>query len=406
MLTNIKVIWNSLIMALQELRINKLRTFLSLLGITIGIFCIIAVSTITDSLETNVRNQVSSLGSNVIYVQKWQWGGGNGPYQWWKFIKRPESKYREFKTLQQTVKGSDAAAFVYNSGNQKVEVGDSYVQGISMIAITQDFSKIQDLGIQEGRYFSPLETSGSSAVTILGYNAWNDLFGSAQAALGKTVALSGKQLQVIGTMKKYGSSLVDAFDYDNSVLVPFFTAREIVDERKGYVDPFIMVKARPGVGMDELSSEIRGEMRAIRRLKPTQEDNFSMNQVSMVSGNLDKVFGTINMAGRVIGIFALIVGAFGIANIMFVTVKERTSLIGLKKAIGAKKNTILLEFLLEAIVLCLIGGLMGIGLVYVGTFVVAGNFSFQVTLSTHNILTGLEYAVFTGIVAGIVPAYF
>ncbi|HVB02284.1 MAG TPA: ABC transporter permease [Chitinophagaceae bacterium] len=406
MITNLKIIWNTILMAFQELRVNRMRTFLSLLGITIGIFCIIAVGASTDSLENNIRTQVNALGSDVIYIQKWSWGGGNGPYEWWKFLNRPEPTYREFQSLQSKTKAADKLAFVYTVNNQRIDYGDNYLQGITMMAVTQDFGGMQDLKIQSGRYFSPNETNGNTAVAIVGAKIWQPFFLTPEAALGKTIELQGHRLRIIGALQAYGQSMVDAFLYDEMIILPFFTSREIIDERSQGIDPMIMVKARPGVSMDELTGEVRGEMRALRRLQPRQEDNFALNQLSMITGNLEKMFSVISVSGDAIGIFALIVGVFGIANIMFVTVKERTSMIGLKKAIGAKQNIILLEFLIEAIILCIIGALIGIGLVYLLTFALTHQFHFTVYLSATNIIHGILFAVISGIVAGIIPAWF
>jgi putative ABC transport system permease protein len=405
MLTTLKILWNSFMMALQELRVNKLRTFLSLLGIMIGIFCIIAVLTITGSLESNVRDEVQSLGTNVVYIQKWPWGGG-GEYPWWKYLNRPEPNYQEFKDLQQRVTDASAFCYSYDIGNREVDYGEDYMTAVTMLAITQDFDKIQDLEINDGRYFSPTETNGNGAVIILGANIWKGLFGTANKAIGKEVSLGGKQLRVVGTLNVYGSGIINAYDFDNSVLVPYLTAREIVSDKSGDVDPQIIVQARSDVSVPELKDQLRPAMRAIRRLTPTAEDNFSLNELSMISGNLDKLFGSITAGGWIIGIFALIVGGFGIANIMFVSVKERTNIIGIKKAIGAKRSTILLEFLLESILLCLIGGLMGILLVYIGTKLASGAFSYTIYLSVQNFTTGIVVSVVTGVVAGFVPAYF
>lgn len=392
-------------MALQELRVNKLRTFLSLLGVTIGIFCIIAVLTITGSLESNVRSEVQSLGANVVYVQKWPWGG-NGPYPWWKYLNRPDPNYNEYRQLVARVQGVSAICYNYTQGGMEVDYGQDYMTGASLNSVTQDFNKIQDVKISAGRYFTPSETNSGAPVALMGANLWSGLFGTAKQALGKEVLMGGKRLTVIGALKKYGSSMVNAFDFDNSMIVPYFAAREIVSDRSSGVDPVVIVQAGSKVPVDELQDELRGVMRGIRRLKPTEDDNFSLNELSMITGSLDTMFSGINAGGWFIGVLALIVGAFGIANIMFVTVKERTNIIGIKKAIGARRGTILLEFLLEAILLCLIGGLIGILLVFIGTKVASGAFSYTIFLSFRNLSIGILVSVFSGVIAGIVPAFF
>lgn len=402
MLATIKILWNSLKMAIQELRVNKLRTFLSLLGITIGIFCIIAVRTVTDSLEKNVRNELQALGSDVIYVQKWPWGGG-GEYPWWKYMNRPEPEFKELKMIQEKVHSAEASAFLFSSTGKKVEKGDEYMDGVELMAATQDFDKIQELQIIFGRFFNTNEAS--SNVVILGANIWEGLFPSAEAAIGKNVQVAGRPCKVIGVLKKKGESVIGGINYDNSAILPYQYARTIVDERR-FADPWIMVKANKTATIEQLRDELRGVMRAMRRLRPREEDDFSLNEITTVSSNLNSLFGAINVGGGMIAIFALIVGGFGIANIMFVTVKERTNIIGLKKAIGARRNVIMMEFLLEAILLCLIGGILGLALVYTGTLIAAGSQSFDITLSAKNIIVGLVISATVGILAGLIPAYF
>jgi putative ABC transport system permease protein len=402
MLSTIKILWNSLKRAVQELRVNKLRTFLSLLGITIGIFCIIAVRTVTDSLERNVRNEVQALGSDVIYVQKWPWGGG-GEYPWWKYMNRPETEFKELKVIQEKVNSAEASAFLFSAAGKRVEYGNDYMDKVELMAATEDFDKIQELQIVTGRFFTANE--GSSNVAILGANIWEGLFVLPEAAIGKDVQISGRPCKVIGVLKKKGESVIGGINYDNSVILPYKFARTIVDERR-FADPWIMVKANSNASIDQLRDELRGVMRAQRRLRPREEDDFSLNEITTVSGELNSIFGTINIGGGVIAIFALIVGGFGIANIMFVTVKERTNIIGLKKAIGARRSVILMEFLLEAVLLCLIGGMLGLLFVYVGTQIAAGSQSFDIILSAKNIVIGLLISAVVGILAGLIPAYF
>lgn len=402
MLSTLKILWSSLKMALQELRVNKLRTSLSLLGITIGIFCIIAVLTVTDSMESNIRNDLKSLGTNVIYLQKWPWDGDG---EWWKYINRPQPKYSEMKQIKDKVATSDAVTFVFSSGNQKIEYGIDYMEGAEMLAVTMDLEKMQSVDIAIGRYFSPSELLQGSNVIVLGANIWEGLFITPESAIGKVVRFANRNCRVVGLLKKRGESLMGGVINDNTIILPYLFARTIVDERH-YAEPFYMVRARPDVTVGQMKDDLTGAMRAIHRLKPMQENDFALNEITTAQDELESIFGNINLGGWIIAIFALIVGGFGIANIMFVTVKERTNIIGLKKAIGAKPTIILLEFLLEAILLCMIGGAMGLLFVYAGTLI-AGNFfdSFQIALSSGNIILGLSISAIVGIIAGFIPAF-
>ncbi|PUZ26293.1 hypothetical protein DCC81_18905 [Chitinophaga parva] len=403
MFTSLKIVANSLSMALQEMWAAKLRTFLSLLGVTIGIFCITAALTVTTSLEYNVRRDVASLGSDVVYIQKWPWGGG-GEYPWWKYVNRPVPKYTELKGLQAKVQGAEVITFMFSSNGKKLELGDSYVDQIEMDAVSQDFDRVQEMKINAGRYFSPTEVSSGANVAVLGGNVWGALFNSPEQAIGKIVQLEGRPVRVVGTLVKKGSTLVGGINFDNSVVVPYLFGRTIVDERINS-DPLFMVKAREGTSVDQLKDELRGVLRAGHHLKPTREDDFALNEISSISQDLNVMFAGINGGGIMIGGFALIVGGFGIANIMFVTVKERTKIIGLKKAIGAKRGNILAEFLLESVLLCVIGGSMGILMIWIITLIVNATTSFELIMTAGNIIFGISVSVVTGVLSGFIPAY-
>jgi putative ABC transport system permease protein len=403
MISTLKILWNSFKMALQELRVNKLRTFLSLFGITIGIFCIIAVFTLTGSLEHNIRKDLADLGDDVVYLQKWPWGGG-GEYAWWKYMNRPEPEYKDLKPIQDKVHSASFASFNFESGGKKVEYGDDYMEGVSMMAVTNDFDQIQTLQILDGRFFANSESNSGANVAILGFTIWDGLFPSAEAAMGKVVKVSGRDVKIIGLLKKKGESMIGGIGYDNAIILPYRFARTVVDERR-FADPYILVKARPTVSIDQLKDELRGVMRATHRLKPREEDDFALNEISAANENLNSMFAAINVGGGLIAIFALIVGAFGIANIMFVTVKERTNIIGLKKAIGARRGIILMEFLLEAVCLCLFGGTLGLLLVYLLTVIINMTTSFEMMLSVGSVIFGLSVSAGVGMLAGFIPAY-
>lgn len=403
MIATLKILWNSFKMAMQELRVNKLRTFLSLFGITIGIFCIIAVFTLTGSLEHNIRKDLADLGDDVIYLQKWPWGG-NGEYAWWKYMNRPLPEYKELKLIQEKVQSASYASFNFDVGGKKVEFGDDYMDGVTMMAVSNDFDQIQTLQITNGRFFSNSESNSGSNVAILGYNIWDGLFSSPESAMGKMVKIAGRDVKVIGLLKRKGESMIGGIGYDNAILVPYRFGRTVVDERRN-ADPYIQVKAKPNVSITQLKDEMRGIMRAAHRLKPRQEDDFALNEISAANDSLATMFATINSVGFLIAVFALIVGAFGIANIMFVTVKERTNIIGLKKAIGARRSIIMMEFLLEAMCLCLFGGVLGLLLVYL--IVIAVNMSgvFEMVLSPGAVIFGLSVSAIVGLLAGFIPAY-
>lgn len=399
----VTVFWNSLKMALIELRVNKLRTFLSLFGVTIGIFCIIGVLSTVQSLETSIKDGLSEMGNTTIYIQKWPWGGGDEEeFPWWKYMKRPDPKFDELKPLQERSSYAGAAAFMlFNSSS--VNYKDNALTNVTWYGATEQFNTIQEVKIDYGRYLSAAEFATGAPVMVMGYENAKLLFDEPERALDKVVEISGRMATIVGVMKKQGRSLIGGWDFDNIIIVPFNFCRQVVDERRA--DRFLLVSGKPGVPLESLKDEIRGILRSIRKLKPTEEDNFALNDVTSGSKQMESFFGSVNLGGFVIGGFSLIVGLFGIANIMFVTVKERTSQIGLKKAIGAKKSTILLEFLLESSVLCIIGGLIGLFLVFIIALALSAALPFKVGLSGSIVLLGLGISIGVGLLAGFIPAY-
>jgi putative ABC transport system permease protein len=397
-----EIIWTSFKMALQEFRSNKLRTFLSLLGITFGIFCIISVLSTISSMQSAVTKDLSSLGSQTIFVDKWQIGLGPD-YPWWKYIKRPVPKFEELKALKLKVPEAPHIAY-FTSINGKVDYEENSLTGVNYYGCTEDYNKIQTIDIGAGRYFEQSEFDQGSSVIVMGYSIAEKLFGKPENCVGVQVRLkNGKTATVIGMIKKQGQSMVRGWDYDNCVMLPHEFMKAIT--RDDYSNPVMLVEAGKGMTKEALKDELEGAMRSIRKLSPTQEDNFALNDIDTLSKFLEPIFHGLNLGGWVIAALSLLVGMFGVANIMFVTVRERTSQIGLKKAIGAKRGVILTEFLLESAFLCIIGGVFGLAAVYVLTLVISTSVGFPVTVPAHIILLAVSICIVTGVIAGIVPAF-
>lgn len=383
---------------MQELNVNKLRTALSLIGISFGIFCIIGVLATVNSLERNIQNQIKSLGTNTIYVDKWDYAGGPD-YSWWKLVNRPLPKFEEVNFIRQRSHLAGKVAYnIHNTAN--VEYSNSVLQGVTIYGITEEQDAIQPVTIQFGRYISSSEFESGSNVALIGFDNAENLFGEAGNALDKDITINSRKTKVIGVIKKIGQSLV--FNYDQAVMIPYRFCKQIFDEKSS--NPLIIVMGKEGISSVALKDELTGIMRSIRKISPTKEDNFTLNDVSTFSDVVSSLFVSINIGGWAIGGLSLVVGAFGIANIMFVTVKERTAMIGLKKAIGAKRNSILLEFLMEAAIICLMGGLVGILLVFVLTIVLSNVFNFPVFISAPILALAIFICIAIGILAGIIPA--
>lgn len=396
------LIRESILFALNALVINKLRTFLSLLGISIGIFAIISVFTVVDSLETSLRSSVSSLGDNVVFVQKWPWTFGPN-YPWWKYMNRPIPKVEEEQFIQRKCKNAEATAFVLNT-RKTIKYLSSSVQNTDLVAVSHDYEKVKALNIVEGRYFTEQESAGGKNIVIIGASIANALFPSGDA-LGKTIKIDKRSATIIGILKLQGEGLNIFGTTDNQLIIPVNFARNFIDIDGHSVDPLIMVKANPGVSNKQLIDELTGIMRGIRKLKPTADDSFALNQTSLIANQFEQLFSIVNLAGWIIGIFSILVGGFGIANIMFVSVRERTPIIGIQKALGAKNYFILIQFLTESTVLSVVGGIVGLVVVYLGTFLGQAAFGMDITLTIGNTVMGLSIAAIIGIIAGFIPSY-
>jgi putative ABC transport system permease protein len=391
--------------AWQELRNNKLRTTLSLLGISIGIFCIVGVYTMVDSLKRNIQDSLSSLGNDVLYVNKFAWmpEEGEKEYPFWKYKSRPQAKQQELKWLIANVPAIAYGTMLYTE-SVKVKF-DNIDLNVSNNAVSYDFEKMQNLELIKGRYFTIGEMQSSSNTVLLGNSTAKNLFANINP-IGKAIKMYDRTFIVIGVLKKRGEDatgmslddgMITSYNYINSF-------KNLEDDQQEFQDNTIMLRPRKAYPVQDLKYEVKGALRAARRIAPSKEDNFSFNLLSAVQNQVESIFKRVNLAGFCIGILSLLVGAFGIANIMFVIVKERTSQIGLKKAIGAKRSVILIEFLIEAIMLCIVGGLIGIGFVMLLAWGANSFSEFPISLSLNNFFVGVGISVIVGIISGITPA--
>lgn len=391
----------SIFFAINALVVNKLRTFLSLLGITIGIFAIITVFTVVDSLEQNLRKSVQSLGDDVVFVDKWPWAF-DGNYPWWKYMNRPVPDYNELNEILQKCNGAQSAAFLIST-QITIKHKSNSIENVTIICASHQYEKVKNFEIAEGRYFADIESASGRPVAVIGDVLAKALFPN-QSPLGQSVKLNGAKVTVIGVFKKEGESILGGSP-DTQVLVPVNYARSLIDIRDEELNPSIMVRAKPGISNDELIAELTGLMRSMHKLKPLVEDNFSLNQTSLISKEFDGLFDIVGIAGWIIGGFSILVGGFGIANIMFVSVKERTNIIGIQKSLGAKNYFILLQFLFESVFLSLIGGIIGLLIVFAITLTAGDSFGMEITLSKSNIILGFTISILIGVVSGFVPAY-
>ena len=398
----LNIIVSSFKMALEELRSNKLRTFLSLLGITFGIFCIISVLATIASMKIAVKDGLNSLGSKSVFIDKWEWRDDDN-YPWWKYIKRPVPKYEELDELRQRVPIIANASYIIND-NSSVEFGDDILTNINYYGVTEEFSNIEHFDVSLGRYLQQTDFVRSTNSIVVGYNVAEKIFGKPENALGQTVRLkNNKPAIIIGVIAKQGQGMMNMWDYDNCIIMTPGFLKQMTYEKNA--NPKILVQGKGDVSIPALKEELTGAMRSIHKLKPRQEDDYALNDIESFSKVMDGIFTNINIGGWAIAGLSLIVGMFGVANIMFVTVKERTSQIGLKKALGAKRSTIMAEFLLESAFLCVIGGLIGLIAVFILVAIFTIMFPFKVTIPPDVIVIAVSICLTVGILAGIIPAF-
>lgn len=400
MMMVLKLLGESFRFAFSALRSNKTRTFLSLLGITIGIMTIIGVFSAVDTLRSNLESSVEKLGSKTIYVSKWPWDGGPN-FAWWKYLNRPEPSIRDFNQLQNRLNIADGICYSFSISNKTAKFRNSNVEGVTILAPSYDFYKVRNLEFQEGRYFTEMETNRGVSVAIIGSTVSEGLFPNIDP-IGKEMDILGKKVRIVGVFKKEGEGMLMDVSLDNTIVLPLNFVRNIVNPEN--YGPDIVINASANYPIEELESELRGVMRSIHRLSPKQEDDFSLNKTTIITGQLDQMFIVINSAGLFIGIFSILVGGFGIANIMFVSVKERTHIIGIQKSLGAKNFFILSQFLIEAIALCIIGGLIGLGIVYMLAFIAKSAFGLAIIVDFSKVILTLILSTIIGLIAGIVPA--
>lgn len=376
-----------------------------MLGISIGIFAITLIGTMVYSLESAITKNLSALGNTVMYIHHWPWKDNSA--DWFRFMNRPKVSFRDFEYLQNNIPGT-LMAYEMTRGGQKVKVGKNSLENVNLKGVTWDYQNINDFQFQAGRYFTPIESSAGRMVCLLGFNVAKELF-SGSNPIGQTVVLAGQKIQVVGVVEKQGSGIFgDSFD--DRMVIPYPLMARIYNESSRSGDRLITIKGANYEDLPRLEDDVRGWIRAARGLKPSMEDNFAINKQEMLMTQLDAIFGSLRIGGIFISILSILVGGFGIANIMFVSVKERTHEIGIQKSLGATREFILLQFLQESVLLCIAGGIIGILLLFImsgiGQFIINKiEFDFKILISWTDLIYGLILSIAIGIVSGFSPSW-
>lgn len=402
MLVYLRVLNESFNFAINALKNNKLRTFLSLLGVTIGIFSIIAVLASVDSLKNEIEGSISGLDNSTIFLCRFSFGPTDVPQ--WKREQYPDVTYDEYLLVSKLMPNIKGISYQLNVKRETLKYDEKSIDNVEMIAVTEQQTNIEDLKFSQGRFFNEAESNRGASVIVIGDEVAKSLFGSPENAMGKKLRVYSQKLTVIGVLEKEGSGLFGG-SKDEATFLPVNFMRKIYGDNNKATFPFILIKPEKVVDNEEFKAQLASKMRIIRGLKAAQEDNFFINQLQGFADAIDSITGSMNVIGGIISLFSLLVGGFGIANIMFVSVKERTNLIGIQKSLGAKRKFILYQFLFEAMILSIIGGLIGIVLVFIASLIataVAGDFEF--ILSPLNILIGTAISAIIGLISGILPA--
>ena len=402
----LRLIKESFVFSFNALIANPVRTVLSLLGVTIGIFTIIAVLSTVDSLEKSIKDNLSFLGTDNLRVEKWPWDFNNPSYEWWKFFRRPEPTYREYEFLKENLVNAEAVEILTSREgvNVKYSNNSSRVDNLNGVVFENQF--FGDWEFIAGRFFTQNETLTGSNAAIIGYKIMEDLFKTPDFAIGKQLKIKGKSYTIIGVTKEQGESFGAGDSFDRQMFIPFNSFKKIFKVGRKGSNAVLRVKGNgeEDPGLINLEYELRGLIRAKRGTKPIEDDSFAINRPEYLASFVSTIFGTISIAGWVIGSFSILVGGFGIANIMFVSVKERVPIIGLQKSLGAKKYFILMQFLFESSFLSIFGGLFGIFFVFLLTLPDLG--TFDLIISLENVILGVTISSVIGILAGLLPALF
>ena len=400
MLLYLRLFKESFSFAINALTNNKLRTFLSLLGVTIGIFSIIAVLAAVDSLDRNIQEQLSGLDKNTMYLTKFSFGPTNVPR--WQRDNFPQTEYSDFDFIRRNVPDIAASAYVIFGSPQTVRYGAETISGVDITPVSNEIYEIENIKIEEGRFYTESESINGAPVIVLGNSLAENLFGKSNP-LGKQIRAYGRKLTVIGVMKKMGAGLGGS--PDDKAYVPANFVRRFQTGGVDGIPGAVIIKPIKGVDMGAFEGLLKQRFRIYRGLKAGEPDNFFVNKMSGFTDAIDGIIGTMNIMGWIISGFSLLVGGFGIANIMFVSVKVRTNLIGIQKSLGAKNRFILFQFLFEAVILAVIGGLVGLFFVWVGSLI-ASQFTgdFEFVLSAGNMFLGFMLSTIIGLVSGVIPA--
>ena len=389
----------SLQIALRALAANKTRGALTTLGIIIGIVAVVTTMTAVNGLQNRFRESFSAVGSDVIYVSRMPWVVMN---DFFLYRNRPNLDLREARALESRLRGR---ALVNPSLDGRVDVkyGSETMESVTIIGTTEKQSQLSSAQAQSGRFLMPFDLTFKKNVCVIGTDVLGALFKGVDP-VHRTLLIGRHAYRVIGVMEKQGGSFLGGPNFDRQIYLPITSFVKNFGGRRGHVDVNLAIKAPSQEAMADLEYVVIGEMRKVRSLRPAEPDNFSINKLDTLVGTFNNVMGIVLLVGLLITSISLFVGAVGVMNIMLVSVTERTREIGIRKAIGATRNSILLQFLFESAAICLIGGSIGIALAAI-VAAVLNALVMPASLSLPIIGIAVLVSVVVGVAAGVAPAW-
>ena len=391
-------IWEAFMTALRAIGVHKMRSILTTLGIIIGITSVTSMATVINGIEQQFNESMSDLGTDVLYVEKWPWVSGPGS-KWWEYRNRPEIKASLAEYIDARARFITTAVPVVNTSRPVSHEGNT-VAPVNIEASTAGYVRVHTVDVEAGRFYSDLDDRTARNVAVIGAEVAERLFPD-RNPLGKNIRIAGDRFQVIGVLKRKGSGSDDQSSADRQARIPFNTFKKLYGvENRG-----ISVQARvlPGTLLAHAKDELTGIVRVARRVDAGSDNNFEINEHESLRADMAPVKTAIYGIGIFLTALALLVGGIGVMNIMFVSVKERTKEIGLRKAIGARRRTILMQFLTEAVVVCLIGGLIGI--LFAAGFAALINLFFTAYLPLNTVVIAFAICVAVGVTFGLAPAW-
>jgi len=385
--------------ALNALTVNKARGALTALGIIIGIVAVIVTMTAANGLQISFRESFASVGSDVIYVSQRPWVQ-NG--SWFRFRNRPPITLEASERLQQRLQGQGVVNPSMGQ-NQSVRYQSKVMDNTRVIGTTDKQTIVSNMLPESGRFLMPFDVAYKKQVVVIGSEIASGLFESFDP-LGQDIKIGRYKFTVVGVMEEQGGSIFGGPNFDRQIFIPITTYSKVFGNSGGRANVDIAIKAPSPDAMEDFEYQVIGEMRKIRGLKPIEEDDFAINKLGTLLDAYNSIMGVVVAAGLGITSISLFVGGVGVMNIMFVSVTERTKEIGIRKAIGARRRNILMQFLFEALLICLFGGIIGLSIAAVITEVINQAF-LPASLSPAIIIASLVISMFVGIVSGFVPAY-